>query len=151
MEARMPNPVALIPGALSSLQALSAAASKSGLAKSTIDLVHLRASQINGCGVCVQMHASDLRTSGQGDDRIFSVAAWRDAPYFTEEERAALELTEYATRLADTSDPVPAEVFDAAAKHFSQEQLASLVLQIAAINAWNRINVVTGQIAGAWG
>ena len=151
MEARMPNPVAVIPGALAGLQALSAAASKSGLAKSTIDLVHLRASQINGCGVCVQMHATDLRKSGQSDDRLFSVAAWRDAPYFTEEERAALELTEYATRLADTSDPVPAEVFDAAAKQFSQEQLASLVLQIAAINAWNRINVVTGQIAGAWG
>jgi AhpD family alkylhydroperoxidase len=150
MEARMPNPVALVPGALDALLALNAAASRNGLAKSTIDLVHLRASQINGCGVCVQMHATDMRKAGESDDRIFSVAAWRDAPYYTELERAALELTEYATRLADKSDPVPAEVFDVAARHFSTEQLASLVLQIAAINAWNRINAVTGQVAGAW-
>jgi len=150
MDARMPNPVTSVPGALAALSALGAAAGKSGLAQSTIDLVHLRASQINGCSVCVQMHATDMRNSGQSDDRIFAVAAWHDAPYFTEEERAALALTEHATRLADRSDPVPTEVFDAAAKQFSEPQLASLVLHIALINAFNRINATTGQIAGAW-
>jgi AhpD family alkylhydroperoxidase len=148
MEARMPNPVMSVPGALDALLALNKAASKSGLPQSTIDLVHLRASQINGCSVCVRMHATEMKDSGQSDDRIFSVAAWQDTPYFTEAERAALALTEHATRLADRSDPVPAEIFDAAAKHFSEPELASLVLQIAGINAFNRINAVTGQIAG---
>ncbi|PZS32639.1 MAG: alkylhydroperoxidase [Pseudonocardiales bacterium] len=149
MDARMPNPATSVPGALDALLALAAAAGASGLAQTTIDLVHLRASQINGCSVCVQMHATDLRKNGQSDDRIFAVAAWRDAPYFTDEERAALALTEHATRLADRSDPVPTEVFDAAAKLFSEPQLASLVLHIALINAFNRINATTGQLAGA--
>ncbi len=150
MDARMPNPLATVPGALDALLAFAAAAGASGLAQSTIDLVHLRASQINGCSVCVQMHAAEMRKSGQSDDRIFAVAAWRDAPYFTAEERAALALTEHATRLADRPDPVPGEVFDAAAKQFSEPQLASLVLHIALINAFNRINAATGQVAGAW-
>ncbi|MDX6227997.1 MAG: hypothetical protein QOI76_1387 [Frankiales bacterium] len=97
------------------------------------------------------MHAADLRKTGQGDDRISAVAACHDAPYFTEVERAALALTEHATRLADRSNPGPAEIFDAAAKQFSEPQLASLVLYIALINAFNRINATTGQIAGAWG
>jgi AhpD family alkylhydroperoxidase len=149
MEARMPNPATSVPGALTALLALSKAAGQTGVPTPVIDLVHLRASQINGCSVCVQMHATDMRKHGESDDRIFSVAAWHDAPYYTEEERAALALTEHATRLADRSDPVPAEVFDAAAKHFSEEQFAGLVLEIAAINAWNRINATTSQIAGA--
>jgi len=151
MDARMPNPVTLVPGALDALLALGRAAGASGLPQSVTDLVHLRASQINGCSVCVQMHANDMKKDGQGDERIFAVAAWRDTPYFTEAERAALALTEHATRLADRPGPVPAEVFDEAAGQFSEPQLASLVLHIALINAFNRINATTGQVAGAWG
>src|SRR6266702_4357194 len=111
MDPRMPNPVTSVPGALAALMDLAKAADAGGLAQSTVDLVNLRASQINGCSVCVQMHATDMKKSGQEDERIFAVAAWHDAPYFTEEERAALALTEHATRLADRLDPVPTEVF----------------------------------------
>jgi AhpD family alkylhydroperoxidase len=150
MNARIANPVVSVPGALDALRALGAAAGKSGLAQATIDMVHLRASQINGCSVCVHMHATEMRERGESDDRIFSVAAWRDTPYFSEEERAALTLTEHATRIADRSDPIPDEVVDNAAKLFSEPQLASLVLHIALINAFNRINAATGQLAGAW-
>jgi AhpD family alkylhydroperoxidase len=149
MTTRIANPAISVPGALDALLALAAAAGKSGLAKSTIDVVHLRASQINGCSVCVQMHATDMKKDGQSDDRIFSVAAWRDTPYFSEEERAALALTEHATRLADRQDPIPEDVLDEAGKHFNEPQLASLVLHIALINAFNRINAATGQVAGA--
>lgn len=150
MQARMTHPAFAVPGAMDALQALGKAIHRAGVPARTLELVNLRASQINGCSVCVQMHATDMRKSGQSDDRIFAVGAWRDAPYFTDEERAALALTEHATRLADRSDPIPTEIFDVAAKHFSEAQLASLVLHIALINAFNRINATTGQIAGAW-
>ena len=129
MKARMSNPAISVPGAMNALQALSKAASHSALPKATIGLVTLRASQINGCSVCVEMHTRELKAEGETDERIFTVAAWRDSPYFDEAERAALALSEAATRLADRPDPVPDEVFDEAAKHFDDEALAALVFR----------------------
>ena len=150
MEARIPNPAVTVPGAMDALLALSKSATKAGIAPRTHDLEHLRASQINGCGVCVDMHAKDLKRAGEADERIFSVAAWREAPYYTDAERAALALTEYVTRLADRPDAVPDDVWAEAAAHYDEAALASLVVDIAAINAWNRLNAATRQIAGAW-
>jgi AhpD family alkylhydroperoxidase len=112
--------------------------------------VHLRASQINGCAVCVDMHARGAKNAGEADERLSTVAAWREAPYFSDAERAALALTEAATRLANRADPVPDEVFDEAARHYDEPALAALIVHIAAINAWNRLNVTTRQPAGEW-
>ncbi|MBN9101078.1 MULTISPECIES: carboxymuconolactone decarboxylase family protein [unclassified Pseudonocardia] len=149
MNARMTHPVAVLPDALKALVALSSAAETGTVPTTTHKLVHLRASQINGCGVCVDMHARELRHLGESDERIVGVAAWRDTPYFTDAERAALALAEAATRLADRPDPVPDAVWDAAADHFDEKELAGLLVSIAAINAWNRLNAATRQIAGA--
>ena len=152
MQSRMTNPVAVLPDAMNGLIAVSKAAETAGVPAATHKLVHLRASQINGCGVCVDMHARELRHLGESDERIAGVAAWREMPYFTDTERAALALTEAATRMADRAEPVPDDVWDDAADHFDEKELAGLVLSIATINAWNRINVTTRQIAGAaWG
>src|SRR4051794_33568622 len=106
MQPRITNPVLSVPAAMKALIALSTAASASGVPKSTLDLVHLRASQINSCAVCVDMHARDLKRGGATDERVFSVSAWREAPYYTDAERAALGLAEGMTRLADQADPV---------------------------------------------
>ena len=148
MKARMTNPVAVSPEAMKALIALSRAAEAGTVPAVTHKLVHLRASQINGCGVCVDLHARELRQMGEPDERIFAVAAWRDTPYYTAGERAALGLTEAATRLADRPDAVPDEVWDAAAEHYDETELASLMISIAAINAWNRLNAATRQVAG---
>jgi AhpD family alkylhydroperoxidase len=145
----MKNPVMIVPEALQALLALSAAVKKSGISQQTLELVHLRASQINGCGLCVDMHATDAKKAGETDQRLFSVAAWRDAPFFTDAERAALALTEAATRLSDRADPVPDDVWNEATRHYDPPQLAALVLSIATINTWNRINVTTRQVAGS--
>ncbi|MGZ4312382.1 MAG: carboxymuconolactone decarboxylase family protein, partial [Solirubrobacteraceae bacterium] len=107
-------------------------------------------SQINGCSVCVDMHSRELKAAGEPDERILTVAAWRETPYFSDAERAALALTEAATRLADRSDPVSDEVWEHAASHYDDGQLAVLVLAIAGINAWNRINAATRQVSGEW-
>jgi len=150
MEPRMKQPVQLVPDAYKALLDLHKAAQKTGIGQDLANMVHLRASQINGCGVCVHMHARDMRKAGESDDRVDSVAAWREAPYYTDAERAALNLTEYVTRIADKPDPVPDEVFAEAAKHFDEQQLAGLLLEIAGINVWNRLNCATRQIAGEW-
>ena len=150
MQARMKHPAMIVPGAMQALQALSAAAEKGGVPSRTLGLVHLRASQINGCGVCVDMHPRLLRNEGETDERLFTVAAWRDTPYFTDAERAALALTEAATRLSDRADPVPDDVWAEAARHYDERALASLLLAIATINVWNRLNVATRQVAGEW-
>jgi AhpD family alkylhydroperoxidase len=146
----MAHPAMSIPGAFDALQALAKAVGQGGLPQSVPELVNLRASQINGCSVCVGMHASALKKAGESDERIWSVGAWRDAPYFTDAERAALALTEAVTRISDSADPVPDEVYDEAAKHFDEPALASLILTITMINVWNRLNVATRQVAGAW-
>ena len=150
MQARMSNVALSVPGAFDALQALAKAADQGGLPPTTAELVHLRASQINGCSVCVQMHARDLKKAGESDERIWAVAAWRDTPFFTDAERAALALTESVTRLSDSADPVPDEVYDEAARHYDEPALASLVLHITMINAWNRLNAATKQVAGQW-
>lgn len=149
MSARMPHPAFALSDATQPLMALGAAAKQAGLPATLVELVNLRASQINGCSVCVHMHARDLRRAGESDDRIDTVAAWRDAPWFTDAERAALALAEAVTRLADRPDPVPDAVYAAAARHYDEQQLAALVLAIASVNVWNRLNLATGQVAGA--
>jgi AhpD family alkylhydroperoxidase len=149
MQPRIENPVMTYPGAMKALQQLAAATNDSGLPRTTKLLVELRASQINGCSVCVDMHSRELKAAGESDARILTVAAWRETPYFTDAERAALALTEAATRLADRQE-VPDEVWDEAARHYDERQLGALVLGIAAINAWNRINAATRQITGDW-
>jgi AhpD family alkylhydroperoxidase len=149
MQARMGNPAMIIPEAMKALVALSASA-QGRVPSQTLDLVYLRASQINGCSVCVELHSRDLRKAGETDQRLFAVAAWRDAPYFTDAERAALALTEAATRLSDRADPVPDEIYDEAARHYDEPALAALILAIASINVWNRLNVTTRQVAGEW-
>lgn len=145
---RMTHPVMLIPDALKGLHAVSKAAKQGGLPETTVYLVHLRASQINGCSHCVEMHSRELREVSEPDERIFTVAAWREAPYFTDAERAALELTEAATRLSDQADAVADWVWEDAERHFDEQQLAALVIEIATINTWNRLNVTTRQPAG---
>jgi AhpD family alkylhydroperoxidase len=150
MQARMKNPAMIVPDAMQALQALGRSAENSGLPSRTLGLVHLRASQINGCSVCVDMHPRLLKKTGETEERLFAVAAWRDAPYFTDAERAALALTEAATRLSDRADPVPDEIWDEAARHYDEQTLAVLIIAIATINVWNRLNVTTRQVAGEW-
>src|SRR5215216_6392115 len=150
VQGRMNNPVMVVPGALQPLLELANSVREVGLSPKTADLVHLRAAQINGCSYCVDMHARDLKEAGETDERLFAVAAWREAPYFTEAERAALALTEAATRLSDRPDPVPDEVWEEAARHYDEPTLAALLISIATINAWNRVNATTRQISGDW-
>jgi AhpD family alkylhydroperoxidase len=150
MEARMKNPAMTVPGAMQALIALSTAARNVGVSPRTLELVHLRASQINGCSVCVDMHARDLKKAGETDERVFAVAAWREAPYYSDAERAALALAECVTRLSDRADPVPDDVWDQAARHYDEPELAALILSIAAVNVWNRLNAATRQVAGSF-
>ena len=150
MQARMKNPVAIIPEAMQALTALGQSVEKSGVPSTTRNLVHTRASQINGCSLCVDMHSRELKKAGESDERIFAISAWRDAPYFTDAERAALALTEAVTRLSDRPDPVPDEIWEEARRHFDERALAGLIISIAQINVWNRLNVTTRQVAGEW-
>ena len=150
MQPRMKNPAIVVPGAMEAMQKLGTLVRSAGVPESTVYLVEARASQINGCSVCLDMHSRELKATGEPDERVFMVAAWREAPYFTDAERAALALTEAATRLADRPDPVPDEVWDEATRHYDETQLAGLVLAIATINAFNRVNAATRQITGEW-
>jgi AhpD family alkylhydroperoxidase len=149
MEARMKNPAIVIPEAWKAVVALNAASDKGGVPKTTLDLVHLRASQINGCSPCVDAGIKDLVKNGETTERIGAVAAWRETTYFTDAERAALALTEYSTRLADNPEGVPDDVWDEAADHYDEQGLAALILKIATTNVFNRLNRVTKQVAGA--
>jgi AhpD family alkylhydroperoxidase len=149
MQARMKNPAEIIPEAMQAIQALNKATYQGGVPATTLALMHLRASQINGCSSCVQSGTTHARKSGETDDRLATVAAWRDAPYFTDAERAALALTEAVTRLADRPDPVPDQLWDEVAKHYDEQGLAALLLWIATSNVFNRLNISTRQIAGA--
>jgi AhpD family alkylhydroperoxidase len=122
--------------------------SDSALPKATQELVKLRASQINGCGFCTDMHSKDAAHAGETSVRLNLVAAWREAKVFTDAERAALELTEQGTRIADAAGGVTDEAWANAAKHYDEDQLTALVAQIALINAYNRVNVIIQQPAG---
>ncbi|MCX4747487.1 carboxymuconolactone decarboxylase family protein [Kitasatospora sp. NBC_01287] len=145
----MQNPAVVIPEALPAILDVFKAAKKGGVPETTLELVHLRVSQINGCSACVDAGSRSARKAGESDDRLFAVAAWRETPYFTDAERAALALAEAATRLADRADPVPDEIWDQAAEHYDEKGLASLTLMIAVTNLFNRLNATTRQIAGA--
>src|SRR5437667_1654337 len=152
MQTRMSNPAAILPDATNAIQALLKATRKGGVPQAVLELVHLRATQINGCSFCVDSGARSAKKAGETDERLFTVAAWREAPYFTDAERAALALTEAVTRLSDRADPVPDEVWDQAARHYDEKGLAALVLTIATTNLFNRLNVTTRQVAGGtWG
>lgn len=150
MQARMKNPAMMLPDAMPTLLALGKLSENAGVPAKTLNLVHLRASQINGCSVCVDMHAAMAKKAGDTDQRLYAVSAWRDAPYFTDAERAALALTEAVTRLSDRSDPVPDEIWNDAAGYYDERALAALLVAIATINVWNRLNVPTRQVAGEW-
>ena len=150
MEARMTNP-AMVLGATEPIQALFKAIYAGGVDPATLELVHLRTSQINGCSACVDSGAKAARKAGETGERLATVVAWREAPYFSDAERAALALAEAATRLADRPDPVTDEVWDAAAAHYDEKGLAAIVLMIAVTNLFNRLNATTRQVAGAWG
>src|SRR5882672_9659411 len=133
MQARMNHPAFAVPDAMDALQALGKAIGNGGVPEQTLELVHLRASQINGCSVCLDGHSRAAKKAGETDERLFTLAAWREAPYFTDAERAALALTEAVTRLSDRADPVPDEVWNDAAKQFDESQLAALIVQIGLI------------------
>lgn len=150
MQARMTHPVYVVPAALKALTAYSRSGEGLGVSTETLEMVHLRASQINGCSVCVQLHSAALRKEGTSDDRIVGVGAWRDAPYYTDAERAALALTEAVTRVADRGDAVADDVWAAAARHYDEQGLSALLIAITSINVWNRLNAATRQPAGAW-
>ncbi|MQY05168.1 carboxymuconolactone decarboxylase family protein [Actinomadura macrotermitis] len=143
MQSRMPGIYSLAADGYQAMIALEAFIGRGGVPRSTLDLVRLRVSQINGCAVCVDMHARDAKKAGETDERIWSIAAWRETPYYSDEERAAFALAEAATRLADHPEGVSDAVWDEAADHYSEEDLAVLVMAIASINAWNRINATT--------
>jgi len=150
MDARITNPARTLPGVREAVGGLMRAARSAGVPEATLELVHLRASQINGCGFCVDMGSRSARKAGESDERLAAVAAWRETPYFTDAERAALALTESATRLADRTDPVPDAVWDSAARLYDEPALAALVLAIATTNLFNRVNATTKQVAGVW-
>jgi AhpD family alkylhydroperoxidase len=139
------NPALSVPGAFDALYALAVAAGKGGLPHVTTGLVYLLASQINGCRDGAALHARDLLEAGESGQRVRSVADWRDAPCYTGAERAALALTEALTRISDRADPVPDGIYAAAARHFGEPELASLLLHIALVNAWNRLDVTARQ------
>lgn len=149
MQARMQHPATFIPGAMEALQKLGTLAQQGGVSKRTLDLVHLRASQINGCSVCVDL-GYRFKTADETVERLVAVSAWRDSPLFSDAERAALALSESVTRLDDRPDPVPDEVWNEAARHFDERGLSALLLCIAVTNVWNRVNVATKQVAGEW-
>jgi AhpD family alkylhydroperoxidase len=147
----MKNPAAVLSDAMQPIQAVLKAVHSGGVEPETLELVHMRVSQINGCSACVDNGAKTARKAGVNEERLATVAAWRETPDFTDAERAALALAEAATRLADCPDPVSDEVWHAAAEHFDEKGMAAIVLMIGVTNMFNRLNATTRQIAGAWG
>lgn len=151
MQARMNHPAMILPKAMQNLASLNKVSHESGLPAGIIHMTHLRASQINGCSYCVELHSKEMKDAGESDERIFTVAAWREAPYFSEAERAALAMTEALCRISDQADPVPDDLWEEATRHFDETELAGLLLSIASINVWNRLNVAIHQPAGPFG
>lgn len=149
MSPRMNNPAAILPEATKAIKDLVTAVHRAGVPSETMGLVHLRASQINGCSYCVVSGALGAKKAGETDERLAAVAAWREAPWFDEGERAALALAETMTRQSDRPDPVPDQVWADAEKHFDERQLAGLVLWIATTNLFNRVNATVRQPAPA--
>jgi AhpD family alkylhydroperoxidase len=150
MQPRLKNPALTLPGAMEALLTIAKATESCGVPRATLELVHARVGQINGCSVCLDMHSRALKKLGESDTRIFALAAWRETPYYTEPERAALALAEATTRLGDRADAVPDAVWKEASRHFSEPALGALVMSIALANLWNRLNVPTRQVTGDW-
>jgi len=140
----------VLPGVMPAIQALMAATAEGGVPPSTLGLAHLRASQINGCHLCVDLGTCHAKSSGESDERLIAVAGWRKASCFTPAERAALALTEAVTRMSDKEDPVPDEIWEEAAKHYDEKGLAALLLSISTTNVFNRLNVTTRQMSATW-
>ncbi len=139
---------AVAPGALAAMRALEAYVETSALEPGLLELVKTRASQINGCAYCVDMHTQDARANGESEQRLYAVAVWREAPFFTDRERAALAWTEAVTLLA--RGPVPDEVYEEARRHFGEKDLVDLTLALVAINGWNRLAVPFQAQAGTY-
>ncbi|MBV9779250.1 MAG: carboxymuconolactone decarboxylase family protein [Acidobacteriaceae bacterium] len=150
LKARMNNPAMIIPEAMQALLALGASTKTGGVPERTLELMNLRASQINGCSVCVDLHSRNLKKAGETDERIFGVPAWRDNPSFSDQERSALALTEAVTRISDSSDSVPDELWQEATRYYDEKALAALIIAVANINVWNRLNITVRQPVGAW-
>ncbi|MEV0844223.1 carboxymuconolactone decarboxylase family protein [Actinocatenispora sera] len=145
----MTNPAMVLPEAMKGIGSLTKAMTSGGVGNDLLEIVGLRASQINGCSPCVFAHARNLRKAGVDEDKIAAVAVWRHAPYFSDAEVAALKLTEAVTRLADRSDePVSDELWDEVSKHFDEKQRAALILTISMLNFFNRINTTIQEPAG---
>lgn len=136
------------PGVYKAMLGLETYVNESGLERNLLDLVRLRASQINGCAFCLDMHWKDLRAEGENEQRLYSLDAWRETPFYTERERAALAWTEAVTLVTDGH--VPDEVYEQACRHFSEKELADLTLAIIAINGWNRLNVAFRTVPGTY-
>jgi AhpD family alkylhydroperoxidase len=141
----MKNPALVVAGAMETLLSLVRLIKKGAVPATTLILVNLRASQINGCAYCTAMHSHELKAAGTSDERLWTVAAWRDSTSFNDAERAALALTEAVTRLADRPEPVPDAVWQEATRHYDESAIATLLLNIAMINFWNRLSVPTKQ------
>jgi AhpD family alkylhydroperoxidase len=135
-------------GAVHAMLGLEKYLGQTSLPKSLLDLVRLRASQINGCAFCIDMHWKDLRAAGENEQRLYGLDAWAESPYYEDRERAALAWTEAVTRVADGH--VPDAVFEEARRFFSEAELANLTLCIVAINGWNRLNIAFRTPAGTY-
>lgn len=150
---RLKSPGMILPDVVQGIQTIIGGVYKSGAARSTLELVHLRVSQINGCAPCIDSGWRSAKKAGESDERLFNVAGWRHAPYYSDAERAALALAEATTRLADREDAVPDAIWDEAARHHDEKALAALVTWISLVNLFNRLNAATGQVAAGmqWG
>ncbi|GHO97896.1 alkyl hydroperoxide reductase AhpD [Reticulibacter mediterranei] len=147
MEARLRYTLAA-PEARKALFQLQEYVNNCGLEMSLLNLVSLRASQINGCAFCLDMHTKDARAEGESEQRLYLLSAWREAPFYSERERAALEWTEAVTLVAN--DHIPDEVYERVRPHFTDEELVNLTMAINAINSWNRLNVAFRTPAGSY-
>jgi AhpD family alkylhydroperoxidase len=145
MKARM-NLMNVNPGIIHAMLGLEKQVSKGGLDNKLLDLVRMRASQINGCAYCLDMHSKDARTAGETEQRLYGLNAWRETPYYSARERAALEWTEALTLV--TEGHVPDDVYERVRQEFSEDELAHLSLAIVAINGWNRLNVAARTVPG---
>ncbi|MGD8191334.1 carboxymuconolactone decarboxylase family protein [Brevibacillus ginsengisoli] len=135
------------PEAYQAMLKLESFIKESGIDPITYELIKIRASQINGCAFCLDMHTRDLRKMGETEQRIYLLSAWRDAPFYSEAERAVLELTEAVTRISEAG--VPQELYDRVRLHFDERQFTTLIMAINVINCWNRIAISTGMFPGA--
>ncbi|EGD54598.1 carboxymuconolactone decarboxylase family protein [Gordonia neofelifaecis] len=150
MNARMTNPVMLLPGVFDALMAIHKTVADTGLPQDLCEMVNMRASQLNGCSTCLDGHWRIARKLGVSDEKLFAVGAWRDSPYFSDAERIALEMAEELTELSNKPEAVSDELWERAADEFDEAQLAALVVAIGNINLYNRVNHATRQVGGSW-